>query len=389
VEFSTTGGGVKRAVGATFRGAAFYVESAEFAGGRRTVMHEYPSRDEPFSEDMGRRAREFTVEGYVLGDDYLFSRDALITELEQPGVGELVHPYYGTRRVAAKGFRVRETSVDGGMATFSIEFVETPSQPAQPTAAPDTAGAALASVTAARAAVQAEFLADYDPGVYTDGLSMSVDGVATAADAALTNVPQETQDAAQMARRVSELLAESYILVTSAEDLYAALAGLLDVMPAGTLGVYNFDPGERPPESTANRVQEGLAFDAIQLVVQRLVTIRGVELAIGATYESYDAALAAREELTALLDEQLETAGDDAYPVLMQLRADLVKAVPSPDGDLPRLITYTPPLTVPSLVLAYDLYGDVSQEADLLSRNSVKNPGFVPGGRAVEVLSSD
>jgi prophage DNA circulation protein len=84
----------------------------------------------------------------------------------------------------------------------------------------------------------------------------------------------------------------------------------------------------------------------------------------------------------------LNLPGDTAFPALNQLRADLVRAVPGEDSGLARLVSYAPAFTVPSLVLAFQLYGDVTREADIVARNSIRHPGFVIGGRALEVLSS-
>ena len=41
---------------AKFRNARFHVESAVRESGRRIVSHEFPKRDVPYAEDMGRRA---------------------------------------------------------------------------------------------------------------------------------------------------------------------------------------------------------------------------------------------------------------------------------------------------------------------------------------------
>ncbi len=65
-----------------------------------------------------------------------------------------------------------------------------------------------------------------------------------------------------------------------------------------------------------------------------------------------------------------------------------MRAVPGEASDLPRLLRYVPPATVPSLVLAHRLYGDVALEADLVARNRVARPGFMLGGQALEVLSA-
>ncbi len=62
----------------SFRGIPFFVDSSSAGFGRRNVLHEYPLRDTPYAEDLGRAQKEFTVEATVIGDDYLRKRDALI-----------------------------------------------------------------------------------------------------------------------------------------------------------------------------------------------------------------------------------------------------------------------------------------------------------------------
>ena len=44
----------------------------------------------PFAEDLGRKARAWQVECYVLGDDYFAQRDALIRELSKAGAVAVV-----------------------------------------------------------------------------------------------------------------------------------------------------------------------------------------------------------------------------------------------------------------------------------------------------------
>ena len=78
----------------------------------------------------------------------------------------------------------------------------------------------------------------------------------------------------------------------------------------------------------------------------------------------------------------------DAVLVQEQLRADLMRAVPGEDSDLPRLGIVTPPAMVPSIVLAHRLYGDTDREADLVTRNRIPRPGFIRGGEPLEVLGA-
>lgn len=371
---------------ATFRGVPFFVETSERSGGRRGPIHEYPLRSEPFFDDLGRKARGFPVEGYVLGDDYLSARDALLEALETAGPGELVHPTHGTRRVVAVSYRVRESVDRKRIATFSIEFVETPAKPAEPSTVPDAAGAVRTSAAAAKDSVNAEFLATYRPGPLLASVADSLRSATLAVDNVVSRARSDAQELAAIKKKVQEFQASISELVELPADL---AVGLLELVEFGgsMLEVYDYSPGVRPPGTTANRLQERTNFDATQRLIQRLVVIQAAIAATEETFTSYEEAVAARDRIADLLDEQIDVATDDTYPALIQLRADLVKAIPGEDGDLPRLVRYTPPAAVPSLVLAHRLYGDLSLEADLINRNNVRNPCFVRG--QLEVLSRD
>ncbi|QEL49867.1 DNA circularization N-terminal domain-containing protein [Enterobacter sp. LU1] len=80
---------------ASFRGVPFKVSGDEGTFGRRATTHEYPLRDVPFTQDMGRKARRYSVSAYLVGNDYMSQRDRLLTALEQGGSATLIHPYYG------------------------------------------------------------------------------------------------------------------------------------------------------------------------------------------------------------------------------------------------------------------------------------------------------
>ena len=89
-------------VAASFRGAEFGVDESENkAGGRRIALHEYPGRDDPFAEDMGEITKTFSIEGFIVGDDYLDRGQRLIDACNTPGPGELVHPYRVARATSS------------------------------------------------------------------------------------------------------------------------------------------------------------------------------------------------------------------------------------------------------------------------------------------------
>src|SRR5499427_9529636 len=82
---------------ANFDTFMFHCESGSRENGRRIVTHEFPKKDLPYSEDMGRRAIEFSVRGYIIQyvtdanalymRDYTNPRDALMDRLERGGSG--------------------------------------------------------------------------------------------------------------------------------------------------------------------------------------------------------------------------------------------------------------------------------------------------------------
>ena len=109
---------------ASFRGVRFYIEIGSRAGGRRIALHEYSKRDQPYAEDMGRRARKFQITGYLIGPDYLIDRDSLIEALELESPGRLVHPTLGEFEVVNDEFGAVERRERGGYVEMDMRFLE-------------------------------------------------------------------------------------------------------------------------------------------------------------------------------------------------------------------------------------------------------------------------
>lgn len=388
---------------ATFRGVPFFVDNGEHNGGRQVVVHEFPfSNAAPFSEDLGKKGNSFQVTGYVLGTDYTRDRDALRVALDVEGSGELVHPYYGTRRVNAGSYRISESASEGGVARFSIEFTETSADAQQPSAVTDHGAKVTVAAASLKTSLSAQFLAAFaDVSSLRASAATALRSVSTAIGAVLDTQALLTQEMAAMRSQIASLTSDAASLASAPTDLVATLQSVVEALGAGLLNVagsldpsgamlalYSFDPGVRPPSTTPNRAQEQANYDAIQYAVQRLVIAEASTLAIVQTFDSYEDAVRVRSAIVDLIDEHTEAVADDAFPELMDLRAALVNAVPGTGADLPHLQHYTPGATVPSLVLSHRLYGDLDHEADILRRNGISNPGVIPGGVELEVLSS-
>lgn len=109
---------------ASFRGVPFHVEDVAGESGRRLVVHEFPKRDTPYAEDMGRAARRYTVHGYVIGANFDIGRTALVAVCEMDGPGLLVHPSLGEVMVRCEFIGHVERRTEGGFAQIDMVFVE-------------------------------------------------------------------------------------------------------------------------------------------------------------------------------------------------------------------------------------------------------------------------
>lgn len=386
---------------ASFRGVSFKVDSGEQGGGRRTVTHEYPLRDQPYVEDMGMKARTFTMEGYVIGDDYMVRRDALMTALEGAGPGQLIHPYLGTKQVICSSFSVRESTQDGRMARFTMTLEEA-SQPAQfPAALQDYSSLVGSAADASLLSIASSFLGAYDTGFQPqfslDSLVVIIQDFSTMWTRLFGKRVTEVQPTAIVHNRLDQVYADAPTIVRSPQLAVSTVTEVTQLisqyMPSRQAALetmqeaYTFSSGEDPPVVTATRQLEIDNRMALFALVKQTVATEAARAAVDTEYDSYDAAIAGRDSVTEMIDEQTETSTDDVYDALSELRKEVVRGIPGEEKDLPRILDYSPVVTVPSLVLSHKLYGDISKEADLIARNNIRHPGFVPGGRTLEVLS--
>ena len=94
---------------ASFRGVAFEVESHSESGGRRVELHEYPLRDTPYAEDLGKKAGKWQIEAFLVNgkSGYAERRDKLREALNASGPGTLIHPYLGELSVSVDGYSLK------------------------------------------------------------------------------------------------------------------------------------------------------------------------------------------------------------------------------------------------------------------------------------------
>lgn len=391
---------------ARYRGAEFFVDSAEGSVGRRTVLHEYPLRDLPFVEDLGRKARAFTIEAYVLATrdnqfDHTPERELLLAAIERPGPGPLVHPWLGEMQMVVTEARVRESTAEGGMTRFTLTCVEAGQQEF-----PEAESNTGALVGDAADAAETDMVGDFGETFSVDNRPAFVSGAAidvlnnavSAVQAAVNGMPTVNGPLSDFLPRLNNMSNQLATLIRAPGVLAATLVGLLNGLRgivsaplqalAGLRALFKY--GEHLPAiaaTTPSRTQEAANQAAVVALVRRAAIVEAARVSSEIEFPSFDDADAVRTELADGIDELMLVASDPAFEALADVRSSMIRDITVRGADLARLVDYTPRATLPALAIAYDLYEDPGRDSEIVARNRIRHPGFITGGRAIEVLS--
>lgn len=412
---------------ASFRGVAFEVESHSESGGRRVELHEYPLRDTPYAEDLGKKAGKWQIEAFLVNgkSGYAERRDKLREALNASGPGTLIHPYLGELSVSVDGYSLKETTREGGYCTFSISFVEA-GQPVEPDVEKDTAANVLDKAEAAKEAATAGFLDEYMPLLEDlEGLAGKVPALLSEATAFLgtpLSILSRAQSAASSVLALPDRLASRILgylgtirqlggiatsglkmnaltallgkksagtasswLVTS-NGVIAGIVGETSWPQAGGGSISGGTPSPETPGVVASTVANRAETPLIDLIAAGAVIEAAIESA-DADYGTADDALASRDAVLEAIDEvQRANCSDAVFTALSELAAAVNEDLTTRGAELPKLGSATLFMSMPALAASYRLYGDVGQADAIVARNRIRHPGRVPGGVPLEVI---
>ena len=448
---------------ASFRGVPFHVDSDSMPVGRRTQLHEYPQRDKPLVEDMGRVTRVTKLVAFVVGDDCFVKRDDLLNALDQPGPGELIHPWFGRMTVTATNCNVTHERREGGVVRFDLEFVED-GEKGFPAGVPNAARqveessesvldsainrykSAMAVVNRARLAVVAlqNGIAGLQMALYQEfgkitGLVGSVEALADM----LINSPgnfsamirAQFADLSGHSRSsgyrwgpsaddssVSSTVATSSSVLEADPEFARTVAGLAADEPvfasytaAGRDVTAKIEQAQSLGAAVAesrrsNNATGGVATAAVvqaarelvrdALIVQaaRIVAVMPVVAAPAALpgcpslaqqaampvqrpdVPATEDVVTLRDALSAALWDAAQDVPHGHFEALETLRKHVrghLGEVARSGVRLTQVITHE---SLPAVVLAYQRYGDATRAAEIVTRNKVNHPGFLPIG---------
>jgi len=424
---------------ASFRGVPFAVVNDELAGGRRQVVHQYPGREKPWAEDLGRAARRWRFRGFIVDGDVVLAggpiqlqRALLIAALEKEGPGTLTHPTLGILNASVIGFTVGADLGAGRVANLEIDFVESGkksfpsllSNSSSLLSASNLATAALVVDGARAVAIAAKAAGRRSDLVATtslwSGRIVSLGGDATALSRLATvlrgsygrfasgrnaglngvrSTPYSTSTtiaelvAAASAQRVAISDAAAAAASTASSVALADAAGLGASLASLVLALARAcaDPadGIRLLEQLA-----GTSFlhaeamtpigKAVGTIVRR--SAAAAILSASADYQpaSADDANATAARLAALVDvlatEAADAGHDASYKALRGGRAAIVRELRARAATLAHIATFRPAAPLPALVLAQRYYRDPGRSDQLVTQlgAGVVSPLFMP-----------
>jgi len=391
---------------ASFRGVPFFYESADTELGRRLARHEYPQRDIPYLEDMGRKAREMELDAYVIGGDYMRQRDALISAIEQSGAGTLVHPFLGEMQATVDSCTLSESNNYGGMARFSLRFIEAGSNE-YPKTELDTQSLVETQCTAANDAMLEEFGGSFSVADAPDFVSQNaLDGIAVFVDVAsgliaqmqsAVYLAQDYVDAAASALSELRLAASNSIIGDSlrlGRSVLAVVQGIGKLQNLTTFSEHRYPSLLPPPYSynTPSRQQQRANQQALFGLVRRAAIVETVRLSAQYDFDTREQMQAKRTELADLLDGEIRSAAnpqnstfkDKSYKALIALRTQMSQDLTARGNTLARTFDVQLQQSTPALVLSYDYYEDL-RDGDIVALNNAAHPLFLRG--TIELLA--
>lgn len=370
---------------ASFRGVAFEYRSDDLSGiGRRNQLNDYPKRDQGYVEDMGRGTERIDIEAILIGKDYLAQLDELLKALRAAGPGELVHPFYGRLQVMADASgRVRHSFEDAGMCAVSMSFIE-----AGENKYPRSQEIPSVKVLGLADRVDTLATARFSDAFTVDGLPEWV-SLETLGD-----IEQMAGSVQTVYRRVknlqwTDLLGNSGGLAKRLLSLFGSASdGLAGLRAAKSLSAQSRPLASALPSSAAQYQVQANRTAVLDLLTHGAIAQAARDI-VAVDEPVYDDLQQQRLELTAVVDREVERADlpQASFDGLADMRAGVNRYVLAESATASRLTTYTPGTTLPAVVLAYDLYEDASRSDELVRRNGLSHPGFVPP-EPLKVLST-
>lgn len=381
---------------ASFKGVPFYTEKTEQSGGRRLAVHTFPFRDDPFVEDMGEAPATFSVSAYVASDLADVEAGAFAAVLAADGPGVLVLPTHGPTTVRCQTFR-REASKDKhGFIAFELSFVREGSAIAI-ASAPFLGQLVFAAVDVLAAAAVALFGRTTRVAGYADfvaeGASAAVQETAGAIDVIRTSTTNDATVSADVRDIVTDVVVNAPTMInrltgvdaSAADQIITAartLSGGMTAEAAVSSFAAMFDaypPDAVPAVETINQAAAREARSSVARIARIAALCAYAEAMARREFKTRPEGITARADVVELFDVEIGRSDDaDTAVALQNTRGAIVAYLSRTITTLAPIVTVEAPRNMPALWWAHRLYGDPLRATELVERNGVRHPQFMP-----------
>ena len=418
----------------SYKGVPFQAAAVTKTIQRRQVLHEYPQRDIPYLEDLGKGATLYKVTAFLVGDNCAAQAKRLEKALLSVGAGTFVHPWDGALTVSVyQASNISYSNSELRYCSLDITFVEAgelgyPNKLADgPTLArqlADKLGLSAVSnfvesfkQTAAYKLVQAAINGTLleTLGIISDTeiaqILGFVDEVTTFAEQAIGLLTDEPRG---FAEKLSSVLGLARF--ASVETRWSGIVNQISQLTTSEELNRRTNQFAQIPAVVSNIETESLQDSAAVETLTRQILLAnaiGASTLIGTSLDtrdtvnsdqpgswdtpdgsgedsersdpdtvttSVDELLEVRDHLIASIDNELQNPliSDDLFINLLQARSVVFSILTSKAEGLSRLLSIETPQIEPSLVLAYDYYDDASRSDEIETRNRVIHGAFCP-----------
>lgn len=386
---------------ASFRGVSFYCAESTVDSGRKQVTHEFPNSDRRFVEDLGRLQNIYKMKAIIGGKDYLNARNALQSALEQPGIGLLVHPFFGNINVVAKPYTLSENITTLGEAIFQLTF-ERSEENIYPVGSVTNLSRIFSFSETALGGLVGDIAKGFSlinnfPNNFLDAQSL----VQNIASAFGINTSVYTQARAALDSFKSLLgryedntnnaIANPSVLGENTMGLYKGMDDLI-TDPTDRLDAYSrfydfYDNKEVTPPTTFERIQRQNNRDVMAGSIQGGALVQSYKTASQIDFDNI------RELNTTqdLLEKQYQkiinnrSISDNTKSLIQNLRTETRKFFEAERLNVNNITTIST-ARQPLRVLTYQYYGDTENVTRIARLNSIYENGFVEGD--VDILTS-
>jgi len=386
---------------ASWKGVAFHVESSDDDFGRRGDLYEYPLSNDVGYKDLGRKARKFKVDGYLIGGDQVAQTVRMAAAAESPEPGMLIHPMFGPQLVACvKLTTSAQYRKEKRRTKLSFEFVE-----ANPSMAPFLVGAAISMLFSlgSNTVTASKQNATWAPTTAVTATTRDISNnlaaqVAPAVDETSYDAISELQrgDPVTVFPTVEAVAVQQQqpgapraVVVPTAVVLplpYPTFSDAIDPIDNGTATVrrIHVDALARLREFNGYVVDRSDGTPSVESLIlsTRLAMIRDYALtAAQTTYKTVRDAVADLDFVMAVYDDEERAAADRCDDVLVSAirsaRAEAARTILSQNIRLPGVVESSADGVWPSVVVAHKLYGDGTRYGDVESYNPSMPPFFI------------